>query len=166
MKTSLMAKLEQLSDKRRAEGTRHELKIILIVTVMAIMSQIYSLRGIETFVKRHKEDLIKHLKIEKKRLPSYSTIRRVLSIIDFNELSEIFKQWVIENDLVNSENWISIDGKSTRSTLSIYSSSEQNFISIVTAFSHNTGIVLVSQSYENKKTSEIPVVENLIKALG
>jgi len=166
MKTSLITKLEQLSDKRRAEGTRHELKIVLIITIMAIMSQIYTLRGIETFVKRHKNDLIKFLKIEKNRVPSYSTFRRVLLIIDFNELTNIFKQWVIENDLINSDNWISIDGKSIRSTVSDYSSSEQNFVSVVTAFSHNTGIVLMSQSFQNKKTSEIPVVENLIKAIG
>lgn len=166
MKTSLMTKLENLSDKRRAEGTRHELKVVLTITIMAIMSERYSLRGMEAFIKRHKDDLIKHLKIEKKRVPSYATLRRVLSNIDFKELSELFKQWVQENDLVNADEWISLDGKCIRSTLTNSNTSEQNFVSIVTAFSHNTGIALMSQSYQNKKTSEIPVVENIIKALG
>ncbi len=166
MKTSLITKLEQLKDSRRAEGTRHELITIVLITIMAIMSQCYSVRSIETFIKRHKIDLIKYLNIKKERVPSYSTVRRVLLVIDFNELAELFKQWVLENDLINSDSWISIDGKSIKSTLSNYSSSDQNFVSIVSAFVHNSGIVLMSQSYQNKKTSEIPVVENLIKALG
>lgn len=166
MKTSLLSKLYQLKDIRRAEGTRHDLVTIIIITIMAFMSQIYSMRGIESFIKRHKIDLINYLKIKKDRVPSYSTVRRVLLSIDFNELSEIFKQWVIENDLVHSDTWISIDGKSIKSTFFEYSSSNQNFISIVTAFAHNTGIVLMSKSYQNKKQSEIPVVENLIQTLG
>lgn len=136
------------------------------MTIMAIMSQCYSFRGIATFVARHKDDLIKYLHITKERVPSYPTVRRVLMVTDFNELSEAFKQWVIENSLINSDDWISIDGKSIRSTVTNYNSINQNFVSIVTAFAHNSGIALFSQSYQNKKTSEIPVVENLIKALG
>jgi hypothetical protein len=165
MKTSLITKLVQLEDIRRAEGTRHQLLTIVLITIMSIMSQCYSLRGIETFIKRHKQDLIKYLNIKKERVPSYSTVRRVLSVIDFDQLAELFKQWVFENNIINSDNWNSIDGKSIKSTMSNYHSSQQNFISIVTAFAHNQGIVLMSKSYQNKKTSEIPVVENLIKAL-
>lgn len=166
MKTSLITKLESLKDIRRAEGTRHELVTILLITIMAFMSQIYSLRGIETFIKRHKADLIKNLNIKKDRVPSYSTLRRVLLALDFDELAEVFRLWIIENDLIPSESWISIDGKSIKSTLKDYNSKNQNFVSIVSAFAHDKGIVLMSQSYQNKKTSEIPVVDNLIQALG
>jgi hypothetical protein len=86
--------------------------------------------------------------------------------LNFNDVAEVFKQWILENDLVNSENWISIDGKSIRSTVTDYNSINQNFVSIVSAFAHNTGIVIMSESYQNKKSSEISVVENLIQALG
>jgi hypothetical protein len=133
---------------------------------MAFMSQIYSLRGIETFIKRHKADLIKNLNIKKDRVPSYSTLRRVLLALDFDELAEVFRLWIIENDLIPSESWISIDGKSIKSTLKDYHSKNQNFVSIVSAFAHEKGIVLMSQSYQNKKTSEIPVVDILIQTLG
>jgi hypothetical protein len=166
LKISLITKLEQLKDFRRAEGRRHELPVVIVIIIMAIMSQIYSIRGIEAFIKRHREDLIKFLGIQKERVPSYFTVRQVLLNIDFNELAEIFKQWAIENNLISSGQWISIDGKCIKSTLSNYHSSEQNFVSIVSAFAHNTGIVVMSQSYQNKKTSEIPVVEHLIKSLG
>lgn len=166
MKTSLITKLELLKDIRRAEGTRHELVTIILITIMAFMSQIYSLRGIESFIKRHKTDLIKNLNIKKNRVPSYSTLRRVLLALDFNELAEIFRQWILENDLIASDSWISIDGKSIKSTLTEYCSNNQNFVSIVSAFAHDKGIVLMSQSFQSKKSSEIPVVDNLIQALG
>lgn len=166
MTTSLITKLELLSDVRRAEGKRHSLPLILVITIMATMSQCYSLRGIEAFIKRHREDLIRILGVPKDRLPSYPTIRRVLQAVKFTELAEVFRQWILENNLINGDNWISIDGKSIKSTLTDYPTEHQNFISIVSAFAHNSGAVILSKSYENKKTSEIPVVENLVKALG
>jgi hypothetical protein len=166
VKTSLITKLESLNDIRRAEGTRHELVTIILITIMAFMSQIYSLRGIESFIKRHKMDLIKSLNIKKERVPSYSTLRRVLSALDFNELAAIFRQWIMENDLLASDSWISIDGKSIKSTCTEYCSNNQNFVSIVSAFAHDKGIVVMSQSFQNKKSSEIPVVDSLIQALG
>ena len=166
MKTSLIKKLELLKDIRRAEGTRHDLVTIILITIMAYMSQIYSLRGIESFIKRHKADLIKNLNIKKDRVPSYSTLRRVLLALDFNELAEIFRQWILENDLIATDSWISIDGKSIKSTLTKYNSKNQNFVSIVSAFTHDKGIVVMSQSFQNKKSSEITVVDSLIQALG
>jgi len=166
MKTSLITKLDQLTDRRRAEGKRHNLSLIIILTIMALMSQCYSLRGIESFIKRHRTDLIQKLNIKKDRLPSYPTIRRVLKNVDFNELADIFKHWVMENNIISTDDWVSIDGKSIKSTLSNYYSSDQNFVSIVTAFTHSKGLVLMSESFQNKKTSEIPIVENLIIALG
>lgn len=166
MNTSLITKLESLKDHRRAEGTRHDLTTIILITIMAIMSHVYTYRGIESFIKRHKQDLIKQLNIKKDRVPSYPTLRRVLMKLNFNDVAEVFKQWILENDLVSSESWISIDGKSIRSTVTDYNSINQNFVSIVSAFAHNTGIVIMSESYQNKKSSEISVVENLIQALG
>jgi len=166
MQISLITKLEFLHDSRRAEGKRHTLTLILVITIMAIMSQCYSFRGIEKFIKRHSKDLIKYLKVSKDRLPSYSTLLRTLSTVVFDELSEQFKKWLIENGLVNTDELFSIDGKAIKSTLTDYSSKDQNYISIVSAFAHKSGIVLYSKKFENKKSSEIPIVEELIKDLG
>jgi hypothetical protein len=166
METSLISKLRELKDLRRAEGTRHDLTTVLVITIMAFMSQIYTIRGIGKFSKRHKEDLIKCLNIKKNRIPSYPTVRRVLMNIDFTELTDKFKQWIIENNLLQSEDWVSLDGKSIKSTVTNYNSPNQNFTSIVSAFAHNSGLILLSESYQNKKTSEIPVVENLVASLG
>jgi hypothetical protein len=166
MNTSLISILEQLPDERRAEGRRHSLVLVLVLTIMSFISQCYGLHAIANFAKRHKREIIELLKVPKDRVPSYSTVRRVLLMVNYQELSEMFKQWIIKNDLLEPDEWISIDGKSIRSTLSDCNTSEQNFISIVTAFTHSRKIALLSKSFENKKISEIPVVEELIKVLG
>lgn len=166
MATSLIDKLEKLTDKRRAEGKRHKISTVVIISIMAIVSQIYSLRGIESFIRRHRPRLIELLKIGKNGLPSFYVIRTVLQQIDFDELAKILYEWLTEQKLLDQKDWISIDGKSIKSTFSDYNSVNQNFVSIVTAFAHKCGVSLLSAKYENKKTSEIEVVESLIRAIN
>ena len=59
----------------------------------------------------------------------------------------------------------SIDGKALNSTVTDCSDSYQNFVSMISVFSHKQGQVLKIAKLENKKSSEIPTVEELIKAL-
>ena len=58
-----------------------------------------------------------------------------------------------------------MDGKSLKNTVSDYNNAQQNFINCVSAFSHQRGLVLGVQVMENKKESEINVVQDLIKLL-
>jgi len=166
MSTSIIEKFDTLKDKRRPEGKRHKQSTIVIVTILSIVAQIYTLRGITSFVKRHKEELEKLLNLGKNGVPSYNVIRNVLQQIDFNELSIIIKKWIIEEKLIDDDEWISIDGKGIRSTITNYNSSEQNFVSIVTAFAQKSGVAILSSKFDTKKTSEIEIAELLIKAMN
>jgi hypothetical protein len=47
----------------------------------------------EKFVKRHRRVLIDKFGIEKHGVPSYSTIRRILMGVDFENLAITFNQW-------------------------------------------------------------------------
>ena len=58
-----------------------------------------------------------------------------------------------------------MDGKSLKNTVSDYKNAQQNLINCVSAFSHQRGLVLGVQVMENKKESEINVVQDLIKLL-
>ena len=165
MKPTLYDRLSSLTDSRRAEGKRHSATIILIISVMAICSKIYTLRGISDFAKRHREVLTDIFKL-KHKTPSYSPIRSVLNNINFDELSKIIYDWLTAEGLIDPYDPISIDGKCIKSTLTDYNLSSQNFASIATAFAQNSGIVLLSEKYENKKLSEIEVVRRLIEKLG
>jgi hypothetical protein len=165
MGTSLIERLDSLSDVRRSQGKRHKISTVVIITILAMISQIYTLRGIETFINRHRTKLNEMLNIGKNGLPSFYVLRTVLQQIDFDELSAIIKDWLIEQNLLDPDEWISIDGKSIKSTVSDYNSLNQNFVSIVTAFSHKSGISILSEKFQSKKVSEIDIADKLIKNL-
>jgi len=165
MRPNLIDRLSSLTDVRRAEGKRHSASIIIVITILAITSQVYTLRGIADFARRHREVLTEIFKL-KHKTPSYSPIRSVLNNINFDELSKIIFDWLLAEGLIDPHDPISLDGKCIKSTVTDFSSSNQNFASIVTAFAHNSGIALFSEKFESKKSSEIEVVRMLIKKLN
>ncbi len=164
-KQTLVNYLDKLTDKRRREGTRHNQSFVLLLVLMATMSGQYGYRGIERFIKKNAEDILKYLKPHKDRLPTYATIFRVVNNIDFDEFAQIFKEWSKVYAKPQSGEIISIDGKALKGTLVEYNSKYQNFISIVSAHSQSSKMSLSISKYENKKSSEISVVEEMIRDL-
>jgi predicted transposase YbfD/YdcC len=75
-------------------------------------------------------------------------------------LNEWASQLTTSIDLTD---WVSIDGKCLRSTCQNTQNSSQNYVSIVSLFSQNTGLVLRLQKIENKKSSEIGQAQELVK---
>ncbi len=61
---------------------------------------------------------------------------------------------------------MAIDGKSIKSTSVGGNSSYQNFVSIVSVYSHDRGWVVRHKVMENQYQSEIKVVESLILELS
>jgi hypothetical protein len=53
-----------------------------------------------------------------------------------------------------------------KNTVTDYDSAEQNFINIVSFFTHQRGLVLGVKVMENKKTSEITTVRELLEILN
>lgn len=77
----------------------------------------------------------------------------------------MFNQWAGDTGKLPSHEWVSIDGKALKNTVTDYSSKEQNFINVVSAFSHQQGIVMAVKVMANKQTSEITTVQELLKIL-
>ena len=102
---------------------------------MGMMSGYWGYRQLGRFVERHRRELIKRLQIPKARVPSYSVIRRVMLALDYEELQLVFKQGRQQSSLIPSSEWISVDGKSLRNTVSNYDNAKQNFINCVSALS-------------------------------
>lgn len=65
-----------------------------------------------------------------------------------------------------SGEWLAIDGKSLKNTVSHHDQAEPNFISFVSLFSQERGVVVGIQEMENKKESEITVVRTLLESLN
>lgn len=165
MSSDLIAKLKQVKDFRTSDGQRHPLWLVLLIVLMGTMSGYVGYRGLGDFVSRHHSALIETLKIRKQRLPSYSTIRRVMMGIDFGEFVDLFNQWAASEVKLEKNDWLAIDGKSIKGTVTQTFNEYQNFVSIVSAFSQQQGVVVSLAKLDNSQGSEIHTVQALIQAL-
>ena len=166
MEKSLIDYLKEIPDCRQASGRRHPLWLVLLLIIMGIMSGYWGYRQLGKFIERHRRELISTLKIPKARVPSYSTIRRVMKDLDYGEVEKAFNKWIQENANISDSELVAIDGKGLRNTVSDYDTPEQNFVSCVSAFSHQKGLVLGVKVMNNKQESEINVVRELLEVLG
>jgi hypothetical protein len=159
---TLLEAFEQVPEFRRRSGTRHSMPVVLCCAVLSLLNGSLSWRDHEAFAQRHRSILLRLLHLSKDRLPSYSTFRRVLIGLDFEQLSAAFFQWArLHVGIVEGE-WLSIDGKSVRGTATHPGDPQQNFLSLVSLYAQKRGVVLHTKAYENKKKSEAHVVELLL----
>ena len=163
---NLLDYLIKIKDPRRLQGQRHELKLILLITLMSIMSGYLGYRAIGDFMKRNKRDLLDSLKPKKGKLPSFDVVRQVLIHIDFEEVSRQFHQWARQYVSISKNEWISIDGKVIGGTLKQTNTIDQDLVSLVSLYCSKQKLVFGNAQVINSKESEIPVVKQLIEALG
>ena len=163
--TNLLDYIVQIQDPRRLQGQRHELKSILLITIMSIMSGYIGYRAIGDFMKRNKKDLILVLNPKKEKLPSFDVIRKVLVKIDFKNFSKVFHNWAKQYVEISKDEWISVDGKAIGGTVTDGCSIDQNFISLVSLYCSKKKLVIGNALVTNSKESEISIVQQLIEAL-
>lgn len=158
---SLLSLLRNMTDFRREEGKIHDLEIIIMIILMAIMSGHTNYLAFSDFAnkKTNKRLIFKYLKPRKKILPSYDTIRRVFLNINFDELAYVFRIWALQHTQLNENDWISFDGKAIKGTLPEES---HKLVQLVTFFAHKSKIVLLHGKIKHK-SNEIPLVQQLIK---
>ncbi|KAA5549256.1 ISAs1 family transposase [Adhaeribacter rhizoryzae] len=164
-RASLLDYLRTVPDFRRAQGRRYPLAETLCMVVMGIMSGYCGYREIGRFIRYNQQDLVTFLKLQRQQLPSYVTIRQVLMHVDFTALSAAFRCWVAAMGAGLTGRWLSIDGKSLKSTVSEYDKAQQNFVVLVSAFCQQTGMVEAVARFENGKQSEISSVWELLGRL-
>jgi DDE_Tnp_1-associated/Transposase DDE domain len=155
-------------DPRRQQGTRHPLPFILIIVIMATMSGALSMVAMADFARRHKAALLQlfNLKGKKRRIPSRLTIARLLSAMNFEQFSLLFYKWAKQYVQLEKGEWVSLDGKAIRGTVTNPNNQFQNFTSLVSVFAQKRGQVLALGSFQNNKGSEISLVKKLIKGLN
>src|SRR4028119_459636 len=105
MSANLIEQLRQVKDFRTKDGQRHQLWLVLLFVIMGTMSGAVGYRAWGDFVKRHRRVLIERFGIQRHGVPSYSTIRRVLMGVDFDELATIFNQWAQASVKLEDSEW-------------------------------------------------------------
>lgn len=156
---SLYECLEEVTDARRKQGQRTPIAAFLEMIVLGGMSGNYSIRSIARFIDRNEKYFVDRYNLEH-GTPGYTNLRKFLEKLDYKELNQAVKKWC--SQFLQSGDWIAIDGKAITSTVTNKHNSEQNYLSMVSMFCSKKGIVIDTQSIENKKEHEGLAARELI----
>lgn len=159
----LIEHLQQIPDFRTQP--RYPLWVILLLVIMGTMSGCCGYRALEDFVARHQKVLIEVLNLPYKRLPCFSTLRRIMVRLDFEALTVAFNAWSCETFPVLEGEQIATDGKGIKASVTDYDSVHQDFVNVVSAFSVTQGVVVALKAMRNRQTSEIVTVQTLLDTL-
>ena len=123
--------------------------------------------AIGDWLKIYREELIKLLKPEKERLPSYSTIRRVLLTLDYQKYSQALGKFFKVNPQKGET--IAADGKVLRGSYQLEkdnpNSPSHPSIMLVTGYLVERGLILPPYEVESK-TNEIKALPEFIQQLA
>lgn len=168
---NFLSKLSELEDIRRGEGQRHKQEFVLMIVLLSTMSGYLGYRAIGDFIIKHKSELIKLFKPKKDRVPSFSTVRRVLMGINPLSFQAIYEDWLSKirdskatTSAKQSESvrWHPIDGKAVRGA---NKASDENYTHLVSIFSAFDKVVVGSAKVD-LKSNEIPCIQKMIQESG
>ena len=91
------------------------------------MSGCLGYRALEDFARRHHQALVDSLQLPPIRFPSDSTFRRVMMGIDFTDLANVFNNWANDWMPTQAQDWLGVDGKSIKATVSNYDKANPRF---------------------------------------
>ncbi len=165
LNSQLVQRLQSIRDYRSNRGKRYPLWVLLLVTVLGAMSGAQGYRALEDFGKRHYVSLCEYLGVSLNRMPSDTTLRRMFGSMNLSELTGQFNAWSQAQFAPMPGECLAVDGKSLSSTLTGHKESFQDFVAIVSVYSHQQRLVLAQKSYQNKAESEISVVQTLLETL-
>jgi DDE_Tnp_1-associated len=164
---NLIEAIKAVPDYRHARGIRYKLWLILTIVLLGSCTGYWGYKPLASFTINHRSLLIKLLNLPPNtQFPSASTFRNVMMEMDFQIITDLFNIWAEQGLSIAIGELFAIDGKCIKSTLRGGNQSAQNFVSVVSVYSHQQGWVVRHQVMENSKKSEIGVVEQLVEMLS
>lgn len=163
MLSPLAEVLGRLTDVRQRKGKRYELRDVLLVVVLGLMSGENSVRGIAEWAQEQRWKLSQALGLKGGRVPSLGTIQRVLRLVDSQELQEALGAWaatLLSDE--EQERWagLAVDGKTLRGS----GEAEGDSWQVLSAFSHRLETVLGQRAVAGGD-SEMAQARPLLQAL-
>ena len=153
----LIEVLRDMVDPRKRRGIRYPIEIVLALAVTACLSGTRSFEAMAEWAKDLPEDLLKRLRCWCWRAPSESTFRRVLSMVDADEVDRRVNAWLAG---MAERGAIAIDGKALRGS----ADGEKPAVHLLSAITHAQGVV-VAQLQVAEKSNEIPGAKPLLAPL-
>lgn len=153
-----------LPDPRRGAGQRHNQALCLALFTLAVAAGCRGFLAIGDWLSAYHDELVGLFVPAKGRLPSYSTIRRVLLNVDYGQYSACLAQF-FEITPSHGE-MIAVDGKRLRGSYQLaseHSTSEPHpAIQLVSVYLVERGLILEPFEVEHK-SNEIKVLPELVK---
>lgn len=163
-----------LDDSRQPGYTLHSLESILLIVIFALLSNCNTYKEIDIFIGVHYKWLLNKLKLDF-GIPSISTIRRVIAIINPRDLEKLcndaFFKFVKEKDnIYEGDDLIitdiySLDGKTINGSEANTRNGIVKKVNAMSAYSIKYNKTLATEFIE-AKTNEIPTCPKLLSRLN
>jgi predicted transposase YbfD/YdcC len=152
----------ELPEHRDNRGKRHPLALVIVAFVLATLVGRQKLSSIHRFMRNRVDWLHELIQIPKVKPISRAHLPRLLDGLNWSVLNELIDRcFGVRIQSHEPQKWVAIDGKSLRGTLD--AGEKQNLILAVV---HDTREVVAQARQCGDKSSEIPVVRELLKDSG
>lgn len=156
-----------LPDPRRRAGQRHSQALCLAVFTLAIAAGNKGFLAIGDWLAAYRAELLELFEVEKQRLPSYSTIRRVLVQLDYQKYSQCLAKFFGIRPVVGET--IAVEGIVLRGSYQLETDNPNSeahpAIMLVSAYLVERGLILEPYEVE-AKTNEIKALPEFIRTLA
>ncbi len=162
----LISFLKVLPDCRTRRGIRFPQWWMLLVAILAILSNEGSLVGIERFARRHRHVLNELLGTDFGKEPSDSTFRLLLFQINVAGFETLLRQWM-SAQLVDCEGLDSLvcDDKTLHGFIAETDSGAAKFIAQVSLYSQSLGVAIAQTTNETDTGNETQALRQLLDAI-
>lgn len=159
---SLYARLSQLTDWRRRQGTRYPLAFALTVIAVAKLAGADKPQQIADWVAERAELFAKTFELKRPDMPHHNTYRRILQQwVDPAELEHILDNFLAELPQTGVPVQVALDGKTLRGTLAW---GQTRGLHLLAAYWPEAGLVL-AQVAVDPTTNEIGAAPLVLKSL-
>lgn len=163
----ILAAFSEIADSRHSLGKRHDIALCLALFTLAIAAGNQGFLAIGDWLKSYQAELIELFNPPKQRLPSYSTIRRVLLTLDYKTYSAALANFFDVEPLPGET--LAMDGKQLRGSYQIETNNPESpphpAILLVSAYIVERGLILEPHQVDSK-TNEIKALPEFIEQLA
>lgn len=158
---ALLEHFSEIEDTRDQCGRRHDLHVVIVMAVCAVLCGVNSFEGMADFAECRLKWFKKFFELPHGH-PSADTFIRVFALIKPEIFEKCFMSWVQSIKKFLEGETIAIDGKTLRGSFD--TKNNLGPLHLVQAFAVKSGLVL-TQKEVNKKTNEITAIPELLESL-
>ena len=165
----LKVKTMNLKDERQKGKTTYKIWDIVVVTILAVLADCNEWQEIVDYAEEEKDFLKSFLKLTG-GIPSAKTYERVISMVDSNELNNIFVEFIKEIQFMDNKYFkdiLSFDGKVDKGSKRNkgYITEETKPLNVLNVYSDKLEMCIDQEMIE-EKTNEITAIPEIIERLN